>query len=323
MARPINNGLDYFPLDTDIDQDDKVALVESDYGLVGFGIIIKLLMKIYANGYFYEWTEKEQKLFVRRVNVDINTLSAVVNACIRWGVFNKQLFEKFNVLSSRGIQKRYLEATTRRKSVEIIEELTLLSKEEISKYSNVVIVNINSSSADINVDINPNSSDQMLTETTQSKVKESRVKESKAEESINASADDNIYQIYEQNFGMINPLTMQNLDMWQVDIGSDLVVEAMKRAATDQKGYRYAEGIMRNWVKKGIKTLDDVKAEDVAFDNRKQQRFSNNRNKEEPLPEWAKDDYQVEKDEEVSDEELEVFQERIKSLREKQGSAEK
>ena len=43
MARPIKSGLDYFPLDVDIDQDDKVAIIEAEHGMLGFGIVIKLL----------------------------------------------------------------------------------------------------------------------------------------------------------------------------------------------------------------------------------------------------------------------------------------
>jgi len=36
MARPQKNGLDYFPLDVDMDQDDKIALIEAQHGVVGF-----------------------------------------------------------------------------------------------------------------------------------------------------------------------------------------------------------------------------------------------------------------------------------------------
>ena len=75
MARPQKTGLDYFPLDVDIDQDDKVAIIEAQHGIVGFGIVVKLLMKIYDTGYFYEWTEREQILFSNRVNVNINGVS--------------------------------------------------------------------------------------------------------------------------------------------------------------------------------------------------------------------------------------------------------
>lgn len=317
MARPINKGLDYFPLDTDIDQDDKIALVESDFGVEGFGIVIKLLMKAYSNGYFYEWGEKEQKLFVRRVNVDINTLSAVVNACIRWGVFDRHIFERFGVLTSRGIQKRYLEATTRRKDVELYEEYILLSKTEIAKYSNIVIVNIEYHSLGEDVDIYPHSNDQMLTETTQSKVKESKGKERKAEESIAAApAVMNAHLFYQENFGMQNPTVMETIEFWIEDLNEELVIEAMRRAAIDQKGFRYAEGIMKNWDKKNIRTMEQVEAEDVSFNNRKQNNNNFGKNqKVEQLPAWANEPQPTEENE--MDEEIQQeFLDRLQRFRE-------
>ena len=33
MARPLKEGLDYFPLDVDVDQDDKVAIIEGMHGV--------------------------------------------------------------------------------------------------------------------------------------------------------------------------------------------------------------------------------------------------------------------------------------------------
>lgn len=317
MARPINKGLDYFPLDTDIDQDDKIALVESDFGVEGFGIVIKLLMKAYSNGYFYEWGEKEQKLFVRRVNVDINTLSAVVNACIRWGVFDRHIFERFEVLTSRGIQKRYLEATTRRKDVELYEEYILLSKTEIAKYSNVVIVNIEDHSLGEDVDIYPHSNDQMLTKTTQSKVKESKGKKSKAEESIAAApAVVNAHLFYQENFGMQNPTVMQTIEFWIEDLNEELVIEAMRRAAIDQKGFRYAEGIMKNWDKKNIRTMEQVEAEDVSFNNRKQNNNNFGKNqKVEQLPAWANEP-QPQEEKEIDEEVQQEFLDRLQRFRE-------
>lgn len=103
MARPQKEGLDYFPLDVDIDQDDKIALIEARYGIVGFGVVIKLFMKVYKRGYFYEWTEKEQLLFSRRVNVDIKLINEIIKDCLRWGIFDKNMHEEHRVLTSRGI----------------------------------------------------------------------------------------------------------------------------------------------------------------------------------------------------------------------------
>lgn len=169
MARPQKNGLDYFPLDVDIDQDDKIALIESQYGIEGFGIVIKLLMKIYKTSYFYEWTEREQLLFSKRVNVDINRVNVIINDCIKWGLFSNDVFISYKILTSKGIQKRYLEAVGRRQKVEMYKEYLLLDNEIINVYKNLVIVNINPTQCELMPTLIP-------------KEKESKVKESRVEE---------------------------------------------------------------------------------------------------------------------------------------------
>ncbi|WP_273702683.1 DUF4373 domain-containing protein [Thermoanaerobacter sp. A7A] len=177
MARPQKEGLDYFPLDVDMDQDDKIALIEARYGLIGFGVVIRLFMKIYKNSYFYEWTEKEQLLFARRVNVDINVINEIINDCLKWGIFDKSIYEKHKVLTSRGIQRRYLKAADRRQRVQISSAYLLLDDEEVNAFKNLVIVNNNPHSSGNNADINP-----------QSKEKNSK-KESKEEKTVITSTD--------------------------------------------------------------------------------------------------------------------------------------
>lgn len=168
MARPQKDGLDYFPLDVDMDQDDKVALIEAQHGITGFAVIVKLLMKIYKNGYFYEWTEKEQLLFSKRINVDINSINVIINDCVKWDLFDGDMLSTYKILTSKGIQSRYLKATDRRQKVEIDRRYLLLDAEQVNACKNLIIVDINTNSEDVNDNINP-----------QSKVKESKVKESK------------------------------------------------------------------------------------------------------------------------------------------------
>ena len=134
-------------------------------------------MKIYSEGYYYDWTEKEQILFSRRVNVSINELNAIINDCVKWGLFNKELFEKYKIMTSRGIQLRYLEAVKRRKRVEVVDKYLMLTNDDINPYTNIVIVNINEEGEIVNVDINP-----------QSKVKNSKVNKSKEENSSSTTA---------------------------------------------------------------------------------------------------------------------------------------
>lgn len=121
----------------------------------------------------------------------------------------------------------------------------------------------------------------------QSKVKETKVKETKAKESSNQEnkppAAANIFTIYEQNFGMLNPMAIQSVEKWEADLGEELVIEAMRRAAVDNKAFRYAEGIMRSWAKTNVKTVADAEAQDVAY----KQRQNGNAPKKEKMPAWA------------------------------------
>lgn len=175
MARPQKEGLDYFSFDVDMDQDDKVLLIEAKHKITGFAVLVKLLMKIYKEGYFYKWTEREQLLFSNKINVDINTVNEVVNDCIKWEFFNPSLYEKYSILTSSGIQKRYIEATVRRKEITIIAEYFVINFPESNDKLNVNIVNVYINEE--NVYINPAQGE--LLPTLVHKVKESKVKESK------------------------------------------------------------------------------------------------------------------------------------------------
>ncbi len=131
MARPTKTGLDYFPLDVHLD--DKVELLEAEHGLEGFAIIIKLYQKIYANGYFIEWNEDTCMLFSRGVNATITLVNDVVNTGLRRGLFDKKLYEKYGILTSKGIQDRFLTVCkgARRKNVAFVNEYLLVVNAEL------------------------------------------------------------------------------------------------------------------------------------------------------------------------------------------------
>lgn len=143
MSRHFKAGLDYMPLDTSMD--DKIDLLEAVWKLEGFAILIKLFQKIYSNGYYYPWSEKEQLLFAGKIHKDVDTVKAFIKDCLNFDIFDRELLEKFHVLTSRGIQKRYFAAASRRKKIEICANLLLV---DVSDY-------INDDNKLINVDINP------------------------------------------------------------------------------------------------------------------------------------------------------------------------
>ena len=78
-------------------------------------------------------------------------------------------------------------------------------------------------------------------------------------EVVGGDAHSEIYQTYESIFGMLNPITMQNLDYWCVDLSPELVKEALVISAKGKaQNFKYTETILRRWEKAGVKNLNDV-----------------------------------------------------------------
>src|SRR5690554_6539302 len=102
--------------------DDKVKFVEVKYKLEGFAILIKLFQKIYSSGYWCRWTNDELILFSDENRTNSELVQEVINEALERGIFSKKLYDKYNILTSRGIQRRYKEIVRRRKDVEIVTE---------------------------------------------------------------------------------------------------------------------------------------------------------------------------------------------------------
>ena len=131
MGRNLKKGLDYFPLDIDFFDDEKVLFVSSKYGLKGDAILIRLLVRIYRQGYSLKWDDNIALLFALSAG-DINELNIVknvVNECFKWEFFDPDIFKKFGLLTSRGIQKRYSKICqdAKRKNWEIPQNIDLLN----------------------------------------------------------------------------------------------------------------------------------------------------------------------------------------------------
>jgi len=146
MARTNKKGLDYFPMNVDFFEDDKIQLIESEFGCKGSNIALRLLCKIYKVDYFYQWGSDQCLLFVKSMGNGVvpNLVNEVVKGLVKRGFFDETVFNSFGVLTSKGIQNRYFDAIARYKKVDVIKEYLLI---DVSKMINV---NINS----INVDIN-------------------------------------------------------------------------------------------------------------------------------------------------------------------------
>lgn len=260
MARPLKKGLDYFPLDVDMDQDDKVTLIEAQHGLIGFAIITKLLMKIYKNGYFYEWTETEQLLFSKRNNVNSDLINEIIASCIKWNLFDKNLYDKYKILTSKGIQRRYLEAMGRRKTIKIEKNYFLLHDEIVNVDNNP----INAGNNFIDVDIN-----------AQRKEKESKENKSKVDEKKEGNfspTKSKIVQYFNNNMGhMITETEIETLNSFVDDgMSEDAVVIAIEQAVLQAKrSVAYIKKILQTWIDQGVRTEEQAKLRVKEWESKK------------------------------------------------------
>lgn len=111
---PEKSRLDWFKLDCSTD--DKIELLEAEFGLQAFAIVVRLWQKIYGGeGYYCNWNDDVALVFAKKNNVGVKVVSEIVLASIKRGIFDKGMYEKYGILTSHGIQSRYFEAVGRRK----------------------------------------------------------------------------------------------------------------------------------------------------------------------------------------------------------------
>lgn len=130
MARPIKDGVDYFPKDTDFYSDDKVRLLRAEFGAKGMYILDYLLCDIYGkNGYFTKWDKNRCFLVSDGAGCGCSPeyISEFVSGCCRCSFFDERVLNVFGVLTSAGIQRRYIRMFNSRDEIQMIEEYWLLN----------------------------------------------------------------------------------------------------------------------------------------------------------------------------------------------------
>ncbi len=264
MARPPKDGLDYFPLDVDIASDEKVEYIEAKFGLEGFATIIHLLAAIYRSGYYIKWGEMQVYVTSKRINLPVNTLQEIVSHLVNVDFFDRNLYETFSILTSHGIQTRYLQACEYRKKIHMVKEFCLLTAEDGVKEGRFlyqpapkIVKQVgNPSQADIKQVGNPSQDDIKQAESTQSKVKKSNVVVTRAHaRDIEEGNTSEVFTAFSNN---IHPLTGEieadTLGDLLDHYGKEWVLEAIKEAAKNHgTSVKYIEAILQAWERNGFK----------------------------------------------------------------------
>lgn len=149
MAGKPRKRIDYAGWSVDIfSNEPKIDKLLDAQGWIGFGIYFYLCQMAFGSeGYFYEWCYDLCATTARKMGggVGAGTVKETVDYCLQIGLFDKGLFGRWGVLTSRGIQKSYLVVlkSKNRRGTEIIKEYWLLDISDKKDYQDVIFVHKN------------------------------------------------------------------------------------------------------------------------------------------------------------------------------------
>lgn len=150
MAGKPKKRIDYAGWSVDIFSTDvKIDKLLDAQGWIGFGVYFYLCQMAFGSeGYFYEWCYDLCATTARKMGggVGAGTVKETVDYCLQIGLFDQRLFDRWGVLTSKGIQRSYLLVlkSKNRKGTEIIEEYWLLDNTNVEDYQDVVFIHKNS-----------------------------------------------------------------------------------------------------------------------------------------------------------------------------------
>lgn len=271
MARPTKKGLDYFPLDVDILSDLKVRRIIKACGKEAVHILVALLANIYRDeGYYVLWDDDLAFLVADEVGTKEGTVEELVKKAVQVKFFDKDIFDKYSVLTSKGIQNRYILATKERKKVEL--EFKYLLTNEVNRSN----ISINGRNNSVNQGNNQ-----------QSKVKESKVKEIKEDATAGESAS---LETFQKLWLFPNVVQVEDLLNLVNIYGDELVEAAIKLAGSKDvpknRAISFLTASLQEWADANVKTIDQAR-DYQRTRGAKKQGYNQKPLREEKLPDWA------------------------------------
>jgi DnaD/phage-associated family protein len=228
MARPVKQGLDYFPHDTDASMDEKIEGIEALFGLEGYAIFFKLCERIYrtADGELDISDAETRKIYARNMHISVKKFDDILEALVKRGLFDPELFQKTKRLSSGGIKKRIGRVTNKR--------LLMSEKYHEAKLKGLV-------------------SDAETREETRQKP--DKVKESKEKETILPTPlppPGAVFELFEQNYQKLTDKTASLLNDAIAEYSEPWVIDALTEGVErNKRNWKYVEAILKRWKQDG------------------------------------------------------------------------
>ncbi|MBE7053440.1 MAG: DUF4373 domain-containing protein [Ruminococcaceae bacterium] len=283
MARPLKDGVGYFPKDTDFYNDDKVKILRGEFGAKGMYLLDYLLCDLYGkNGYYTKWDKN--KCFLVSDGAGCGCVPSFVAefilGCVRCGIFDETVFNLFKVLTSAGIQRRFVRMLNSRENFTFYEEYFLLdinNEKDVPKsiLNKIAFKKVSDKENPLKIKENPEKS----IDNAQNKIDENKVNENKV---------DDVMKAYEENIEKASSATKTKLTLWKNSVSEELIILAIEEAVSqNKKSYAYINAILESWKEQGFKNIDDVKKHQENY-KRKNKKGLNNYSENRSLSDFEK-----------------------------------
>ena len=116
MAIPYG-GINYFPVGVNFMEENAMEVIEAKYGIKGSAIVLKLMCKIYKEGYYIRWDEEQCLIFANKAGREVQAeeVQGIIEILFTKGILDRNSYQENGILTSESIQKVWMEATKRRK----------------------------------------------------------------------------------------------------------------------------------------------------------------------------------------------------------------
>lgn len=111
------DGINYFPVGVNFMEENAMEVIEVKYGIKGSAIVLKLMCKIYKEGYYIRWDEEQCLIFANKAGREVQAeeVKGIIKILFIKGILDENSYRENGILTSESIQKVWLEATKRRK----------------------------------------------------------------------------------------------------------------------------------------------------------------------------------------------------------------
>ncbi|MBY2901411.1 MULTISPECIES: DUF4373 domain-containing protein [Bacteroides] len=111
------DGINYFPVGVNFMEENAMEVIEAKYGIKGSAIVLKLMCKIYKEGYYIRWDKEQCLIFANKAGREVQAeeVKGIIKILFIKGILDENSYQENGILTSESIQKVWLEATKRRK----------------------------------------------------------------------------------------------------------------------------------------------------------------------------------------------------------------